>query len=68
MTDASAGTAPLFVSKVFHWQILLAKQARMERVLRLFHVEHLSTFCIAEKLDVSEAVVCALLDEADRGR
>lgn len=60
--------AQLFVSAAFRWQILLAKQARMERVLHLFHVEQLSTWCIAERLNVSEDVVCGLLEEAERGR
>ena len=60
--------AQLLVSPAFRWQILLAKQARMERVLHLFHVEQLSTWCIAERLNVGEEVVCGLLEEAERGR
>lgn len=58
----------LFCSPAFRWQILLAKQARMERVLHLFHVEQLSTWCIGERLDISEEVVCQLLEESERGR
>lgn len=68
MTQPFTDEAQLFVSPAFRWQILLAKQARMERVLHLFHVEQLSTWCIAERLSVSESVVCALLDESERGR
>jgi DNA-binding transcriptional regulator LsrR (DeoR family) len=60
--------AQLFCSPAFRWQILLAKQARMERVLHLFHVEQLSTWCIGERLNISEQVVCQLLEEAERGR
>lgn len=47
---------------------LLVKQARMARVLELHHVEGLSTFCVAAKLEISEDEVCALLEEAERGR
>lgn len=68
MMEPVADASGLFCSQPFRWQILLAKQARMERVLHLFHVEGLSTWCIAERLNVSEEVVCALLEEAERGR
>lgn len=68
MIDPPTDEAKLFVSHAFRWQILLAKQARMERVLHLFHTEQLSTWCIAERLNVSEEVVCGLLEEAERGR
>lgn len=47
---------------------LLVKQAKVSRILELFHGEQISTFCIAERLKMSEAEVCALLDEVDRGR
>lgn len=47
---------------------LLVKQSRMARVLELHHVEGLSTFCVAARLEISEEEVCALLEEATRGR
>lgn len=47
---------------------LLVKQAKVSRILELFHGEQISTFCIAERLNMSEEEVCALLDEVDRGR
>lgn len=47
---------------------LLIKQARMERVLELHHRQGLSTFCVAAELKISEEEVCAILEEAERGR
>lgn len=47
---------------------LLVKHARFARVLELHHVEGLSTFCVAAKLEISEEEVCAILEEAERGR
>jgi hypothetical protein len=47
---------------------LLVKQARLSRILELFQGEQISTFCIAERLKMSEADACALLDEVDRRR
>lgn len=49
-------------------QALLVKRAKFARVLELHHVEGLSTFCVAAKLDMSEDEVCAILEEAERGR
>lgn len=46
---------------------LLVKQARMARVLELFRGQHLSTDTIAKVLGISEAEVCGLIDEAERG-
>lgn len=46
---------------------LLVRQARMARVIELFRVQHLSTDAIAKALGISEAEVCALLDDAERG-
>lgn len=46
---------------------LLVRQARMARVIELFRVQHLSTDAISEALGISEAEVCALLDDAERG-
>lgn len=46
---------------------LLVRQARMARVIELFRVQHLSTDAIAKVLGISEAEVCALLDDAERG-
>lgn len=47
---------------------LLVKQARFARVLELHHVQGLSTFCVAAELKMSEEDVCAILEEAERGR
>lgn len=50
---------------------LLVKQARFARVLELWHVDQLSTFCIAAALGIDELEVCELIDEAEysgRGR
>lgn len=47
---------------------LLVKRAKFARVLELHHVDGLSTFCVAAKLDMSEDEVCAILEEAERGR
>lgn len=47
---------------------LLIKQSRMARVLELHHGQGLSTFCVAAELKISEEDVCAILEEAERGR
>ena len=47
---------------------LLVKQARMARVLEAHHVRGLSTFCVAAELEIPEEEVCAILEEATRGR
>jgi DNA-binding transcriptional regulator LsrR (DeoR family) len=49
-------------------QTLLVKRARFARVLELHHVQGLSTFCVAAELKMSEDEVCAILEEAERGR
>lgn len=45
---------------------LLVKQARFARVLELWHVEQLSTHTIAERLELSEAEVCRLIEEGEK--
>lgn len=47
---------------------LLVKHARFARVLDLHHGQGLSTFCVAAELKMSEEEVCAILEEAERGR
>ena len=47
---------------------LLVKRARFARVLELHHGQGLSTFCVAAELKISEEEVCAILEEAERGR
>lgn len=47
---------------------LLIKQSKMARVIELHQAEGLSTFCVAERLKISEREVCDLLDEVTRGR
>jgi DNA-binding transcriptional regulator LsrR (DeoR family) len=49
-------------------QALLVKRARFARVLELHHGQGLSTFCVAAELKMSEEEVCAILEEAERGR
>ncbi len=49
-------------------QALLVKSARFARVLELHHGQGLSTFCVAAELKMSEEEVCAILEEAERGR
>lgn len=49
-------------------QALLVKQARFARVLELHDGQGLSTFCVAAELNMSEDEVCAILEEAMRGR
>lgn len=49
-------------------QTLLVKRARFARVLELHHGQGLSTFCVAAELKMSEEEVCAILEEAERGR
>jgi len=45
---------------------LLVKQARFARVLELWHVDQLSTRAIAERLELSEAEVCRLIEEGEK--
>nr|CAD6412845.1 hypothetical protein REQ54_01072 [Rhizobium sp. Q54] len=45
---------------------LLVKQARLARVLELWHVEQLSTQAIAERLALSEVEVCRLIEEGEK--
>lgn len=47
---------------------LLVKRAKFARVLELHHGQGLSTFCVAAELKMSEEEVCAILEEAERGR
>lgn len=47
---------------------LLIKQAQMARVIELHQVQGLSTFCVADRLKISEREVCDLLEEVTRGR
>lgn len=49
-------------------QALLVKRARFARVLELHHGQGLSTFCVAAELKMFEEEVCAILEEAERGR
>lgn len=49
-------------------QALLVKRARFARVLELHRRQGLSTFCVAAELKMSEEEVCAILEEAERGR
>jgi hypothetical protein len=51
------------VSDVESSQALLVKQARIERVLELWHGEQLSTHCIAERTGLDEVEACLLIEE-----
>lgn len=42
---------------------LTVKSRRMTLVLKMFNEEQLSTFCIAQRLEIDEREVCALLEE-----
>jgi DNA-binding transcriptional regulator LsrR (DeoR family) len=44
-------------------QALLIKEARLARVLELWHVEQLSTLAIAVRMELDEEEVCRLIEE-----